>query len=40
VVLDDLVVLERIGVDEPDPPPASEHELVQVRQIPADQPRT
>ena len=39
VVLDDLVALERVGVDEPDPPPVSELELVQMRQIPAREPQ-
>ena len=34
VVVDDLVVLERIRVHKPDPPPTRELELVQMRQIP------
>src|SRR5690606_20003553 len=34
VILDDIIVVERLGVDEPEPPPVGELELVQVRQIP------
>jgi putative transposase len=39
LLLDRLVVLESIRVDDPDPPPARELELVQVREIPARQAR-
>ena len=38
VVLDGLIALERIGIDEPDPPAIGELELVQVRQIPTREP--
>jgi hypothetical protein len=39
VILDDLVVLEPIGITEPDPPPALKLELVQVRQVPPSEGR-